>query len=370
METCARARGLQPPMRRPTLLGSPMRTPLSSPQPGPSQWPHRDMPSFTLDEDDTAALQAAIEASLGEDMKRRLQCSLQHTEHELLGADEYCHRDIKRARLRSSSELDEAVASFSTYTGADPQQSQGERQADPPPSYELNGMPADPPPTYEFEGMLDHEQLLETIYASQGIDLRAQQEMATQLMADVGLRPLDLGVRNFDEEGRELMNQCFYLSIARSYLGHLAESSEVQKAALLLKRTVEACILVRHPEWSSNGQMLGENAMAFADFLPVAMAAKDPPNLVARLAVLVLDTTQGVAEVYLGPLYASAAEGTEEPHREDLEKNLVLLCYTPGHYKALVRDDDAGSKPAWTYPELKGLLDQRGIVCIETCDFD
>eukprot|EP00812_Abedinium_dasypus_P008399 NODE_2162_length_983_cov_396.040948.p3 GENE.NODE_2162_length_983_cov_396.040948~~NODE_2162_length_983_cov_396.040948.p3 ORF type:complete len:111 (-),score=35.15 NODE_2162_length_983_cov_396.040948:611-943(-) len=110
--------------------------------------------------------------------------------------------------------------------------------------------------------------------------------------------------------------------------------------------------------------------MAFADFLPVAMSAKEPAGLIARLAVLILDATQGHTEVYLGPHYAKTESGAKITDRERLEKNLVLLCYTPGHYKALVQDDAVGSKPAWTYFELKGFLDQRNMVCIETCDFD
>jgi hypothetical protein len=214
--------------------------------------------------------------------------------------------------------------------------------------------------------------LLETIYTSAGLDLRAQQETATKLLAEVGLRALDLGVKNWDEDGREMVNQCFYLSIARSYLGPHVEPEEMRKTALLLKRTVEACVLAKNPEWASDHRLLGENAMAFADFLPTAMGAKDPPNLSARLAIVILDSTQGLAEAYVGPLYARP-EGADENtfrDREELETHLVLLCYTPGHYKALVQDDSLGSKPAWTYLELKDLLDKRGIMCIETSDFD
>lgn len=366
---------------------------------------------MALDDDETAALQAAIEASLGDDMKRRLQSSLQSTEQELwteypdeTGADGA--RDIKRARLRSSSEL-EAVAEMpkapsgrsscraSPCLGPQPppglagEATDGEvsldatapKVKDEGMAVEEDGTERGPQPsmvasdqagqTLEYDGLLDHELLLESLYAAQGVDLRAQQDKATQLLAEVGLRALDLGVKNWDEEGRELMNQCFYLSIARSYLGPSPEAEEVHKAALLLKRTVEACVLSAHPEWAHDDQRLGENAMAFADFLPVAMAAKDPPNLVARLAVLILDTTQGHAEVYLGPQYAKEdGDEAEDRGRDELERNLVLLCYTPGHYKALVSDDGAGSKPAWTYPELKGLLDQRGVMCIETSDFD
>lgn len=348
------------------------------------------MPTFSLD--------PTIEAQLSKDMKKRLQSSLQSTEQA---------RGAKKARLRSSADVKQAPETTSPglHPAAAPPVTSPESpilqavelssaaietnnstcELDPTEVFGADGsstLPAEgcqasasstappvPLPSFEFEGMLDHELLLESLYASQGIDLRAQQNKAAQLLAEVGLRSLDLGVKNVDEAGKELINQCFYLSIARSYLGPSVDASEVQKTALFLKRTVESCVLAAHPEWAYDEQRLGENAMAFADFLPVAMAAKDPPNLVAQLAVLILDSTQGHAEVYIGPLYAG--QTTETPRaREELEKNLVLLCYTPGHYKALVLDDVDGSKPAWTYPELKSLLDERGVLCIETCDFD
>lgn len=390
--------------KRPSLIGSPMRTPQASPQVGPSAWPQGHVPALALDGDETAALQAAIEASLGDDMKRRLQASLQSTEKDLWAEypEEAGTRDIKRARLRSGSDLEAAAEAASrgasrraspklgpsvpegaacqiaTEADIDFQLSGGEppagahgARAEEAAAAQAPEAPA-PATSLEFEGLLDHELLLETIYSSQGLDLRAQQETATKLLAEVGLRALDLGVKNWDEDGREMLNQCFYLSIARSYLGPHAEPQEMRKSALLFKRTVEACVLSRNPEWATDQRMLGENAMAFADFLPIAMGVKDPPNLSARLAVLILDTTQGHAEVYLGPDYAGPRDAGEDARRdrEELERHLVLLCYTPGHYKALVQDDLAGSKPAWTYFELKDLLDKRGVMCIETSDFD
>lgn len=399
-----------PCAKRPSLIGSPMRTPQASPQVGPSAWPQAHVPAMELElgGDETAALQAAIEASLGEDMKRRLQASLQSTEKDLWAEypEEAGTRDIKRARLRSSSDLEaatdaasrgasqrctpmlgpsvpEGACQITTEADIDLQisgvelpafgahGSAGEAAVAPAAALQAPEAPA-AATSLEFEGLLDHELLLESIYSSQGLDLRAQQETATKLLAEVGLRALDLGVKNWDEDGREMLNQCFYLSIARSFLGPHVDPQEMRKSALLFKRTVEACVLAKNPEWATDQRMLGENAMAFADFLPIAMGVKDPPNLAARLAVLVLDTTQGHAEVYLGPDYAAprGAGESDRRDREELERHLVLLCYTPGHYKALVQDDPAGSKPAWTYSELKDLLDKRGIMCIETSDFD
>lgn len=383
--------------RRPTLLGSPMRTPLASPSFGPAVVPRSDVPSLMLDDEETAALQAAIEASLGSDMKRRLQASLQSTEQELCGVypeETGVGRDIKRARVRTSSDLEAAVGEIRASPRCSPKSSAKPSPEISPatgpsqdalefemvesadlPAAVLGTVPEEAAPelqsnTYEFEGLLDHELLLESLYASQGIDLRAQQDKATALLAEVGLKALDLGVKNWDEHGRELVNQCFYLCIARSYLGAYVDNEECNKVALMLKRTVEACVLTVHPEWARDDERLGENAMAFADFLPIAMGAKDPPNIVASMAVLILDATQGHAEVYLGPSYQRPEPHAPDRDREELEKNLVLLCYTPGHYKVLVKDDEGGSKPSWTYGELKGLLDERGVMCIETSDFD
>merc|ERR1719356_1039615 len=94
-----------------------MRTPQASPQVGPSAWPQGHVPAMTLDGlgDETAALQAAIEASLGDDMKRRLQASLQSTEKDLWAEypEEAGTRDIKRARLRSGSDLEAATEAAS-----------------------------------------------------------------------------------------------------------------------------------------------------------------------------------------------------------------------------------------------------------------
>lgn len=417
MEVVPSANTLQVPRgHRPTLLGSPMRSPAAGPG-----WRNGDhIPAFSLDGDEAANLQAAIEASLGNDMKRRLSMSLQDTEQELCaeypddGADSESSQRAKRRR-RISTDLDatisEATASpklsplaspaigpaaaplsgkelLDTSAGPLERVATPDCSADAQVAFQLQGL--------EYEGLLDHETLLESLYAASGLDLHAQQDRVKQVLGEMQLRTLDLGVKNLDEDGKELVNQCFYLSIARSYLGHVPGLEEVQKVALLMKRTVEACVLSVHPEWAKDDRRLGENAMAFADFLPIAMGVKDPPNLASRLAVVVLDATQCCAEAYLGPLYANTGGGgssgnsgnaatesalpatsagaTEsgpgERPREELERHLVLLVYTPGHYKALVCDDAAGSKPAWTYAEFKSLLDERGVMCIETCDFN
>merc|ERR1719240_733571 len=87
-----------------------------------------------------------------------------------------------------------------------------------------------------YDNLLDHEQIMEAIYSAQGLDLCASQASARQFLQTMGLRPHDMGVRNTDEDGRELLNQCFYLSIARSYLG---EEAPVAGLALRVKYAIE-----------------------------------------------------------------------------------------------------------------------------------
>jgi len=223
---------------------------------------------------------------------------------------------------------------------------------------------------YSHEGLLDHEQLMRAIYESQGLDFAAVQGQAQSFLQKLGLRPHDMGVQNVDETGRTLINQCFYLSIARGYLGHCAGWSETSELALRLKRAIESAVLAERPGWaglqdSENGEGCGE-AMAFADFLPLAMKASSAQdaelNVLAELAVCILDSTAGHVEVYLGAKYKELEdEGT-------MAQNLVLLWYTPGHYQCLVNNDEGGSKVSMTYSGFKEVLTTNGVVYIETLE--
>merc|ERR1712216_384338 len=174
-----------------------------------------------------------------------------------------------------------------------------------------------------------------------------------------------MGVKNTDDDGRELLNQCFYLSLARGYLG---EEAPVGGLALRMKHAIETSVLAARPGWAS-AQGLGSpedtGVMAFADFLPIAMhapAAPNKKNLLSELVVCILDYVAGHVEIYIGPNYARL----EDTERQ--ESNLILLWYTPGHYQCLVCDDSAGSKVWMTYTEFKELLTQRGVEYIETTE--
>merc|ERR1712113_73273 len=112
----------------------------------------------------------------------------------------------------------------------------------------------------------------------------------------MGLRTCDSGVRNKDEKGETLWNQCFYLSMARAFLGVDVSPAIASGLALRFRRAIEIAVLVEHPTWGNGirASSKGEGqAMIFADFLPIAMRQKDSlenPNLTSRLAVCILDS--------------------------------------------------------------------------------
>jgi len=225
--------------------------------------------------------------------------------------------------------------------------------------------PSDIAQMYSHDGLLDHEQLLRAIYASQGLDFSSVQGQGQQFLEQMRLRPHDMGVVNTDENGNMLINQCFYLSLARGYLGHSMSWSETSELALRLKRAIEAAVLAERPDWAQDGEV-GSEAMAFADFLPLAMKVSSGEqaelNVLAELAVCILDSTAGHVEVYLGSKYKDLPdEGTQE-------RNLVLLWYTPGHYQCLVNNDDEGSKVLMTYELFKEVLTKHGVQYIETLE--
>lgn len=214
----------------------------------------------------------------------------------------------------------------------------------------------------------DHEEITRSLYEAQGLDFSLVQQQSRQFLKALGLRPLDVGVKTFDEKGHMLLNQCFYLSIAHSFLGHTSTREKKNELALHLKRAIETAVLSEHPHlaYGLDASSTGEcEAMVFADFLPIAMHVKDSPsqaNPTAKLAVCILDSVGGHVEVYLGPRYADL------PSTAEKERNLVLVWYVPGHYQCLVRDDRLGSQLAMTYDDFKALLVEHGVVYVETLE--
>lgn len=214
---------------------------------------------------------------------------------------------------------------------------------------------------------LSPEHRAQAVCESHGLDFEQMQGAAAEFLRNIGLRPYEAGSRNFSRwRGRTLWNQCFYLSMAYAYLGQQASERRVRGLARRLRRAIEAVVLEQHPSWAEGLQASTEGrgqAMVFADFLPLAMRAKDVPadkNLVANLVVCIMDSINGHVEVYVGPGYRQLSLRSEQV------RNLLLLWYKPAHYQCLVRDDDDGSKLECTYDEFKQLLTDRGVVFIET----
>lgn len=220
---------------------------------------------------------------------------------------------------------------------------------------------------YQHDGLFDHEVIMQAIYASQGIDMAAVKNKAEEFLEAIGLRPHDLGIKNTDEQGNALTNQCFYLCLAHGYLGSDAAHQDVSNLALKLRRSIEAAVLIERPTWVGGAGQIGQEAMAFSDFLPIAMqrrenSGEDSTNILAELAVCILDSTAGHVEVYIGPKY----KGLESQSAQ--AQNLILLWYTPGHYQCLVCNDDAGGKVFMAYDEFKELLSKHGVAYIETLE--
>lgn len=332
--------------------------------------------TFLLDGSNAAQLQAAIDARIGPEISKRCKASLQETLDDI--AAEYPQEDLPASRRRANSELSDYVEKQTSRRS-----SRVGSCAASPASLHPRGSPeitlpdvlenpsqlilpsaAEETLFYEHEGLYDHEQLVQALYLSEGLDFFEVQNQAKNFLKDIGLRPHDLGVQNIDEEGRTLMNQCFYLSIAHAYLGH-AFAEEVCGLALRLKRAIEAAVLIKRPDWASGPDGEFEEKLAFGDFLPIVMHAsdaEDEPNLLAELAVCIMDSVNGHVEVYIGPKYA------KQDSHEVQQRNLILLWYTPGHYQCLVCDDLQGSKVQMSYDEFKDVLTKHGVMYIETTE--
>lgn len=208
------------------------------------------------------------------------------------------------------------------------------------------------------------------LHRSASLDLggdRVSKHKQAQVVRKLKLKALEAGARNRTKWRRRTMwNQCFYLSIAHAYMGTGDNVRQTKRLARRLRYAIEAAVLEKHPSWSKGlrDSAAGTGpAMVFADFLQIAMRVDGMPresNFLSRLAVCVLDSAGGHAEVYIGPEYGELSS------REELERNFILLLHVPGHYCCLVRDDAQGSKLGMTYPEFRDRMAEQGVLYIET----
>ncbi|CAE7466639.1 unnamed protein product [Symbiodinium natans] len=150
---------------------------------------------------------------------------------------------------------------------------------------------------YEGETSLCPRQaLVRELFEKDGVDLELCIRRQDEVMKALGLERCDLGAINRNERGEDIYNQCFYLALARSYLG--CDSDVLKETALTFKRNIEAAVLAAHPEWG--GSRVGEDVQAFSDFLFYVLGSH---ALLAELSVAVFDATSGGVELYIGLAY-------------------------------------------------------------------
>ena len=116
----------------------------------------------------------------------------------------------------------------------------------------------------------EHRALVEQLFHRDGTDRDARISAGRAALAELGLMSEDVGATNKNEQGELMYNQCFYLSLARSFLrddgrGRPPARRAIEDTALHFKRVIEAAVLRVHPEWS--GTTVGEDIQAFSDFL-------------------------------------------------------------------------------------------------------
>mmetsp|Transcript_62826 Transcript_62826/g.138231 ORF Transcript_62826/g.138231 Transcript_62826/m.138231 type:complete len:646 (-) Transcript_62826:48-1985(-) len=205
-------------------------------------------------------------------------------------------------------------------------------------------------PGRDFD-LREHRSLVEACFARHGADLARAAELQRRALKELCLEVCEVGSKNNNERGEEMHNQCFYLALARSYLGGDHARSVLEETALHFKRVVEASVLRAHPEWA--GQRVGEDVQAFSDFLFFVIGHSH--TLLSELAIAVFDSVSGGVEIYRGKYYPENAADKMQ------RANLIAIYFVPGHYQALAR---TGEGP--TLNELLACLDAHGVLYVVT----
>lgn len=217
---------------------------------------------------------------------------------------------------------------------------------------------SDPDRCPDFD-MKSHRDLVRAKFEEDGVDLSACLRKQASALQELGLRTRDLGASNKNEKGEAMYNQCFYLSLAHSFLQWDAKrptgvgasnNPEIKEMALTLKRVIECAVLEAHPDWG--GTRVGEDVQAFSDFLFFALSQ---PGLLSEVGVAIFDACSGGVELYRGRDFPGDERVDEQ------RANLLTLQYVPGHYKALA---PTGRRP--TPAELERVLEYHGVTYVMT----
>lgn len=222
-------------------------------------------------------------------------------------------------------------------------------------------------------------------------------------LLEMHLVAVEAGAVNVNEKNKSIQNNCFYLSLAASYLSGAGAFDEdptlpyylktksasastdkietvrleneqkqhTMSLALQLKRAIESAVLLVHPDWAKTG-MVGEEVQAFSDFLVYAL---DSNSVLGHWAIAVFDEASGFVDIYRGRHYGKIyppTKRTANPRRarnndrvatgarwrykecDHIAKrgNTLTLRYVDSHYQPLLpeltkmRDEerrDAGS---------------------------
>mmetsp|Transcript_24107 Transcript_24107/g.54709 ORF Transcript_24107/g.54709 Transcript_24107/m.54709 type:complete len:539 (-) Transcript_24107:3252-4868(-) len=214
-----------------------------------------------------------------------------------------------------------------------------------------------------------HHDLVQALYNGLNIDenIGKQQRALDQL----GLSPKDAGWRMSNEKGDELLNACFWLSLAASQLSGAQalavwdspndslsiedrdlllgiDAELIESTALTLKRLVEASVLSCHPEWNDR---VGESVQAFSDFLVYCLQSQ---SVVSEWAVVVVDSCSGFVDIYKGNKFDEQVESVRR-------RNTITIRYIPGHYQPLLPQ---GPRP--TLQDILHSFDSHGVVYVVT----
>ena len=182
-------------------------------------------------------------------------------------------------------------------------------------------------------------------------------------LSEMNLVAIEAGAVNVNEQNQSIQNNCFYLSLAASYLSGTGAFDEdptfrvnttdkmetvalenrpkqmTMNLALQLKRAIESAVLLVHPEWAESG-MVGEEVQAFSDFLVYAL---DSNSVLGHWAIAVFDEASGFVDVYRGRHYGKIYPPTKHTLRP-----------------RRVRNNDPGTeKVKWTYKNCN-IADKRG----------
>ncbi|KAF4658554.1 hypothetical protein FOL47_007915 [Perkinsus chesapeaki] len=182
---------------------------------------------------------------------------------------------------------------------------------------------------------------------------------SSSVKVEAALAALDVQIVDVGRD--EMYNQCFYLSLAASWLATISEgfidlqesADLIKETALSLKRFIEGRVLESHPQWSETGQV-GENIQAFSDFLPYAMCRRRKAGTrgpMDDLCIFVISEV-GQADLYIGRKFS------------DKKSDVILVYHTPGHYQCILQSNGLPMKRN----NVKNALEKWGVIVVETRD--